>query len=150
MSLLGCSNQSSNGTTSSEEATVLRFSHFYPATSDINKEIFEPWAKKIEADSGGRLKVEVYPSATISKADTAYESAVKGTIDIGSQVQGYTSVDSHYLRLQSFQDYLTHQHKQAVCCKPYMTMVRLLTSMKIHTCSLCLPQDLEPYTVLTN
>ncbi|MGY8863404.1 MAG: hypothetical protein ACKVJ2_12330, partial [Pseudomonadales bacterium] len=91
MSLLGCSNQSSNGTTSSEETTVLRFSHFYPATSDINKEIFEPWAKKIEADSGGRLKVEVYPSATISKADTAYESAVKGTIDIGSQVQGYTS-----------------------------------------------------------
>ncbi|WP_394213795.1 TRAP transporter substrate-binding protein [Psychrobacter piscatorii] len=91
MSLLGCSNQSSNGTTSSEEITVLRFSHFYPATSDINKEIFEPWAKKIEADSGGRLKVEVYPSATISKADTAYESAVKGTIDIGSQVQGYTS-----------------------------------------------------------
>lgn len=93
VSLFGCSNQSdsSSDTGSSQETTVLRFSHFYPSTSDINEQIFEPWAKKIEADSNGRLKVEVYPSATISKADTAYESAVKGTIDIGSQVQGYTS-----------------------------------------------------------
>ncbi|AMN49953.1 TRAP transporter substrate-binding protein [Psychrobacter sp. P2G3] len=93
VSLLGCSNQSdsSSDAASSQETTILRFSHFYPSTSDINEQIFEPWAKKIEADSNGRLKVEVYPSATISKADTAYESAVKGTIDIGSQVQGYTS-----------------------------------------------------------
>ncbi len=93
ISLFGCSNQSdsSSDEASSQETTVLRFSHFYPSTSDINEQIFEPWAKKIEADSNGRLKVEVYPSATISKADTAYESAVKGTIDIGSQVQGYTS-----------------------------------------------------------
>ncbi|MGM8897558.1 MULTISPECIES: TRAP transporter substrate-binding protein [unclassified Psychrobacter] len=93
VSLFGCSNQSNSSSdeASSQETIVLRFSHFYPSTSDINEQIFEPWAKKIEADSDGRLKVEVYPSATISKADTAYESAVKGTIDIGSQVQGYTS-----------------------------------------------------------
>lgn len=70
---------------------MLRFSHFYPSTSDVNEQIFEPWAKKIETDSNGRLKIEIYPSATLSKADTTYESAVKGTIDIGSQVQGYTS-----------------------------------------------------------
>lgn len=93
MSLFGCSNQpdSSSDITSSQETTILRFSHFYPATADINKQIFEPWAKKIQADSNGRLKVEIYPSATLSKADTTYEAAVKGTIDIGSQVQGYTS-----------------------------------------------------------
>ncbi|MEN2752473.1 TRAP transporter substrate-binding protein [Psychrobacter sp. FBL11] len=93
ISLIGCSGETdkSSEVASSQDTTVLRFSHFYPATSDINEQIFEPWAKQIEADSNGRLKVEVYPSATISKADTAYESAVKGTIDIGSQVQGYTS-----------------------------------------------------------
>ena len=93
ISLVGCSGQSDNSSevASNQEVTVLRFSHFYPATADVNKEIFEPWAKKIGEDSNGRLKVEVYPSATLSKADTAYESTVKGTIDIGSQVQGYTS-----------------------------------------------------------
>ena len=93
ISLFGCSGQSDNSSevALNQEVTVLRFSHFYPATADVNKEIFEPWAKKIGEDSNGRLKVEVYPSATLSKADTAYESTVKGTIDIGSQVQGYTS-----------------------------------------------------------
>lgn len=93
ISLFGCSGQSDNSSevASNQEVIVLRFSHFYPATADVNKEVFEPWAKKIGEDSNGRLKVEVYPSATLSKADTAYESTVKGTIDIGSQVQGYTS-----------------------------------------------------------
>lgn len=95
ISLLGCSNSSDTSsdaaTTSSQETTTLRFSHFWPATSSINQEVFEPWAKKIEAESDGRLKVELYPSATLSKADVTYEAAVKGTIDIGSQVQGYTA-----------------------------------------------------------
>src|SRR5699024_6563079 len=75
----------------SEEATVLRFSHFWPATSSISKEVFEPWAKQIETDSNGRLKVELYPSAGLAKADVTYESAAKGTIDIGSQAHGYTN-----------------------------------------------------------
>lgn len=93
MSLLGCSSQSDNSSdaASSQETTTLRFSHFYPATSDVNEQIFEPWAKKVEEDSNGRLKVEVYPSATIAKADMAYDAAAKGTVDIGAQVQGYTS-----------------------------------------------------------
>ncbi|WP_350562894.1 TRAP transporter substrate-binding protein [Psychrobacter sp. CAL346-MNA-CIBAN-0220] len=95
LSLMGCSNQSdSNGdasAASSQETTTLRFSHFWPATSSINQEVFQPWAKQIEKDSNGRLKVELYPSATLSKADVTYESAVKGTIDIGSQAHGYTS-----------------------------------------------------------
>lgn len=99
VSLLGCSNQSDTSsddtatTTSaaSQETTTLRFSHFWPATSNISKEIFEPWAKKIEDESGGRLKVELYPSAGLAKADVTYEATAKGTIDIGSQVQGYTA-----------------------------------------------------------
>ncbi len=95
VSLLGCSNQSSNMTdgssATSQETTVLRFSHFWPATSSISTEVFEPWAKQIETDSNGRLKVELYPSAGLAKADVTYESAAKGTIDIGSQAHGYTS-----------------------------------------------------------
>ncbi|WP_201558023.1 TRAP transporter substrate-binding protein [Psychrobacter sp. 72-O-c] len=95
LSLMGCSNSSDTGSdsaaASSQETTTLRFSHFWPATSSINQEVFKPWAEQIETDSNGRLKVELYPSATLSKADVTYESAVKGTIDIGSQAHGYTS-----------------------------------------------------------
>ncbi len=95
MSLIGCSNQTTDNADGSsataQETTTLRFTHFWPATSSINQEVFEPWAKQIETDSNGRLKVELYPSSTLSKADVTYESAVKGTIDIGSQAHGYTS-----------------------------------------------------------
>mgnify|MGYP003746716341 CR=1 FL=1 len=67
ISLFGCSNQSADTTdgssATSQDTTVLRFSHFWPATSSISTEVFEPWAKQIETDSNGRLKVELYPSA---------------------------------------------------------------------------------------
>ena len=95
LSLMACSNSSDTGSdaagTSSQETTTLRFSHFWPATSSISKEVFEPWAKQIEEDSKGRLKVELYPSAGLAKADVTYEAAAKGTIDIGSQAHGYTN-----------------------------------------------------------
>ncbi|WP_320158305.1 TRAP transporter substrate-binding protein [Psychrobacter fulvigenes] len=53
--------------------------------------MFEPWARQIEDESAGRLKVEIYPSATLSKPDITYDSTAKGTVDIGAQVQGYIS-----------------------------------------------------------
>lgn len=84
-------NTSATTTAASSESTTLRLSHFWPATSSFSKEVLEPWAKKIEAESDGRLKVELYPSATLSKPQVTYEAAVKGTVDIGSQAHGYTN-----------------------------------------------------------
>lgn len=69
LAMTGCSNndQAGNASTDAGDVTTLRFSHFMTATDNINTEALEPWAKKIEADSKGRLKVEIYPSATLSK-----------------------------------------------------------------------------------
>ncbi|WP_201618363.1 TRAP transporter substrate-binding protein [Psychrobacter urativorans] len=89
MGISGCSGQSDQS--AGNDTTVLRFSHFWPATSAMHTEVFEPWAKKIETESNGQLKVEIYPSATLSKPDVTYDSAAKGTIDIGSQALGYTA-----------------------------------------------------------
>ncbi|SNT70470.1 TRAP transporter substrate-binding protein [Psychrobacter sp. LV10R520-6] len=96
IALTGCSQSNDtavgdNSAVNSENETVLRFSHFWPATSATHKDIFEPWARKVEEESDGRLKVEIYPSATLSSADSTYESTANGTIDIGSQVQGYSN-----------------------------------------------------------
>ncbi len=90
LGMVGCSSQS-NEQSSETETTVLRFSHFWPATSAMHVEVFEPWAKKIETESNGQLKVEIYPSATLSKPDVMYDSAAKGVIDIGSQAHGYSA-----------------------------------------------------------
>ena len=87
----GCSPSNDSATADAAETTTLRFSHFWPATAATHTEIFEPWAKKIEQESGGRIKVELYPSATLSKPDATYDATAKGTVDIGSQLQGYTN-----------------------------------------------------------
>ena len=93
--IAGCSqsNDTSGDSTavSAKDTTTLRFAHFWPATSATHTEVFEPWAKKVEEESNGRIKVEIFPSATLSKADAAYDAAAKGTVDIGSQLQGYTN-----------------------------------------------------------
>ncbi len=91
LGLTGCSQSGDTVAPDSTETTTLRFSHFWPATAATHTEIFEPWAKKIEEESGGRLKVEIYPSATLSKPDATYDATAKGTVDIGSQLQGYTN-----------------------------------------------------------
>ncbi len=93
LGLSACSNNEQAATTesSSEDVTTLRFSHFMTANDNINTEGFEPWARKIEEDSNGRLKIEIYPSATLSKPGATYDAAAKGTVDIGMQVQGYTA-----------------------------------------------------------
>ncbi len=92
MTLAGCSNNEQTATNGgSDEITTLRFSHFLTATDNINTEGFEPWAQKIEEESNGRLKVEIYPSSTLSEAGATYDASAKGTIDIGMQVQGYTA-----------------------------------------------------------
>lgn len=71
--------------------TTLRMSHFWPAASAINKDIFEVWAKTIEEESGGELSVQNFPSQTLSKAGDAYEGAVNGISDIAITAQGYTA-----------------------------------------------------------
>ncbi|WP_201510064.1 TRAP transporter substrate-binding protein [Psychrobacter alimentarius] len=93
--LLGCSNQANDTADSasdtSQKTTTLRFSYYWPATSNMNTDVFEPWAKKIEADSNGRLKIELYPSAVLSEPGVTYDATVKGIVDIGSQAHGFTS-----------------------------------------------------------
>ncbi|MGM8899266.1 MULTISPECIES: TRAP transporter substrate-binding protein [unclassified Psychrobacter] len=90
LAISGCSDKSAT-TSGTDDVTTLRFSHFMTANDNINTEGFEPWAKKIEEESNGRLKIEIYPSATLSKPGATYDAAAKGTVDIGMQVQGYTA-----------------------------------------------------------
>ena len=77
--------------TAAHSETTLRMSHFWPGASAINKDIFEAWAKTIEEESNGELRVQNFPSQTLSKADDTYEATVKGIADIGITAQGYTA-----------------------------------------------------------
>ncbi len=70
---------------------TLRFSHFWPAVSPIHKEVFQSWADKVEADSNGRIEVQLYPGATLSKPPAQYDAVINRIADMTATVQGYTA-----------------------------------------------------------
>lgn len=96
VAMSGCSDKQQATTDASSDASpdeviTLRFAHFMTANDNINTEGWMPWAKKIEDESNGRIKIEIYPSATLSKPGVTYDAAAKGIVDIGMQAQGYTA-----------------------------------------------------------
>lgn len=70
---------------------TLRFAHFWPGVSPIHKEVFQGWADKIEAQSDGRIEVELYPGGTLSKPPAQYDAVTNRIADVTATVQGYTA-----------------------------------------------------------
>lgn len=69
----------------------LNFAHFMPAGSWQNQELFTGWAEAVEEQSGGRIKVTIFPAQTLGKAPAGYDNAKNGVVDIAWTVQGYTA-----------------------------------------------------------
>lgn len=72
------------------QEVTLRFQHFVSPNSANPKYFIEPWAEKVEADSGGRIKVEIYPFMQLGgKAQSQYDLIRDGAIDGGWVIPGY-------------------------------------------------------------
>ena len=69
----------------------FKFHHFLPKTSPAHTSMIEPWVKKIEEDSSGRIKIDVYPSMTLGgrPADLVGQ-ARNGVVDLIWTSNGYT------------------------------------------------------------
>lgn len=70
---------------------TLRFAHFFPAVAEPHKELFEAWANTVQEQSGGRIKVDIYPAQTLSKAPAQYDAVKSRIADMTATVQGYTA-----------------------------------------------------------
>lgn len=70
---------------------TLRFAHFFPAVAGVHKDIVQTWADKVEKESDGRIKVDIYPASTLAKPPALYDSVVNRISDIALTVQGYTA-----------------------------------------------------------
>jgi TRAP-type transport system periplasmic protein len=86
----------------------LKLHHFVPAQSNQQKFWFEPWAKKLEQDSGGRLKVDIYPSMQLGgRQPQLFDQARDGVVDIVWTVAG--STPGRFPRLEVFElPFLSH------------------------------------------
>ena len=70
---------------------TLRFHQFLPPQAPIPSKAIAPWAAKIEKESGGRIKVQLFPSMQLGgKPPELFDQARDGVADIVWTVLGYT------------------------------------------------------------
>ena len=73
------------------QEVTLRCQHFLPPQGSVPAFFMAPWAEKIEADSGGRIKVELYPGMQLGGTPPAlYDQIRDGVIDCGWALPAYT------------------------------------------------------------
>jgi TRAP-type C4-dicarboxylate transport system substrate-binding protein len=69
----------------------LRLHHFLPPVSNVHTRLLTPWVKKIEQDSGGRLKIDIFPSMQLGGTPPQlYDQARDGVADIVWTLPGST------------------------------------------------------------
>lgn len=70
---------------------TLRLHQFLPAQAALPAKGLVPWAKKIEKESGGRIKIQHFPSMQLGgKPPDLFDQATDGVVDVVWTVLGYT------------------------------------------------------------
>ena len=74
------------------QEVTLRFQHFLSPNASTPVYFLEPWAEKVQQESGGRIEVQLYPSMQLGGSATAvYDQIRDRVIDGGWAVTGYTA-----------------------------------------------------------
>ena len=78
-------------TTAAAQEVTLKLHQFLPAQANVPKLILDVWAANVEKDSGGRIKVDSYPSMQLGgRPPELMDQAIDGVADIIWTVVGYT------------------------------------------------------------
>jgi TRAP-type C4-dicarboxylate transport system substrate-binding protein len=71
---------------------TLKLSHFVPPVAPPHATFLAPWAEKVEKASGGRLKIQIYPSMQLGGTPPQLVDQIKdGVVDIGWTLPGYNA-----------------------------------------------------------
>jgi TRAP-type C4-dicarboxylate transport system substrate-binding protein len=74
------------------EEVILKVHHPLPTTSTAHQKVLEPWCRKIAAESGGRLKCQIYPSMQLGgSVPQLYDQVKDGVVDVIWTVPGYAA-----------------------------------------------------------
>lgn len=66
-----------------QDTVTLRLHHFAAPATPVQTEYLEPWAKRIEEQSEGAIKVEIFPAMQLGgAAPSLYDQAKDGVVDI--------------------------------------------------------------------
>ena len=71
---------------------TLKLHHFLPPVSNGHAKMLAPWAKMLETDSGGRIKIDIFPSMQLGGTPPQlYDQARDGVVDIVWTLPGSTA-----------------------------------------------------------
>ncbi len=74
-----------------QSTVTLRFHQFLPPQAAIPSKAIKPWADKVEQESGGRIKVQLFPAMQLGgRPPELFDQAKDGVVDIIWTVLGYT------------------------------------------------------------
>lgn len=69
----------------------LKLHHFLGPKAPAHTKMLEPWAKAIQDESGGRVKIDLYPSMSLGGSPPQlFRQVADGVVDIIWTVNGYT------------------------------------------------------------
>jgi TRAP-type C4-dicarboxylate transport system substrate-binding protein len=73
------------------QEVTLKLEHFLPAQANVPKLVLDVWADNVEKDSGGRIKIDRYPTMSLGGTPPELmDQIIDGVVDIGWTVVGYT------------------------------------------------------------
>ena len=75
-----------------DEPIILKVAHFWPPTAMSQQKVLEPWCAKIEQESAGRMKCQIYPAMQLGGTPPQLiQQAQDGVADIVWTLPGYTA-----------------------------------------------------------
>jgi len=79
------------GSAAMAQEFTFKLHHLLPAKAPAQTKMLEPWAKAVEANSGGRVKIEIFPAMTLGgRPPELIQQARDGVVDLIWTVNGYT------------------------------------------------------------
>jgi TRAP-type C4-dicarboxylate transport system substrate-binding protein len=70
---------------------TLRLHHFLPPVSNGHAKMLTPWAKMVEQDSGGKIKIDIFPSMQLGGTPPQlYDQVKDGVVDLIWGLPGWT------------------------------------------------------------
>lgn len=74
-----------------QDRVTLRLHQFLPPQAPVPSHAIKPWAEKVEKDSGGRIRVQLFPTMQLGgRPPELFDQARDGVVDIVWTVLGYT------------------------------------------------------------
>ena len=95
---------------------TLKLHHHFSAVSAPHEKFLAPWARKVEAESGGRIRIELFPSMQLGGAPgQLFDQARDGLADIVWAVPG--STPGRFAKIEVFELPFVPSHRALVNSK---------------------------------